>query len=82
VLAATVLHTEATLALLSEKQIVSLEADCTRQGEATELLRSLGPEQVPVLAIFDPAHPTQPTVIRGFYTQKTITELLNGIRPR
>ena len=78
VLAATVLHTEATLALLNEKQIVSLEADCTKQGEAMELLMLLGPFQVPTLAIFDPAQPTQPMVLRGFYTQKTLTELLTA----
>jgi thiol:disulfide interchange protein len=76
VLAATVLQTESVLALLGEKQIVSFEADCTRQGEATELLRQLGPEHVPTLAVFDPANPTRPTVIRGLYTQKTLTELL------
>ena len=78
VLAATVLQSEETLALLEEKRIVSLEANCTRHGEATELLRQLGSEAVPVLAIFDPAHPTQPTVVRGFYTQKTLTELLTS----
>jgi thiol:disulfide interchange protein len=78
VLAATVLQSEETLALLEEKRIVSLEANCTRHGEATELLRQLGSEAVPVLAIFDPAHPTQPTVVRGIYTQKTLTELLTS----
>jgi len=39
-------------------------------------LKQLGPEQVPVLAIFYPDHPAQPTVIRGFYTQKTLIERL------
>ena len=75
-LAATVLHTETMLALLDEKQIVSFEADCTREGEATELLLQLGPFQVPTLAIFDPAQPTKPIVVRGFYTQNMLLELL------
>ena len=79
-LAATVLQTEAILTLLDDKQIVSLEADCTRQGEAMDLLMQLGPFHVPTLAIFDPALPTQPMVIRGYYTQKTIAELLHKIR--
>jgi len=76
VLEATVLQSEAILRLLDEKQIVSLTGDCTRQGEALELLMQLGPFQVPTLAIFDPKNPTKPTVIRGFYTQKTLTDLL------
>jgi thiol:disulfide interchange protein DsbD len=76
VLEATVLQSEAILALLEEKQIVSLVADCTRDGEAKELLLQLGSFQVPTLAIFDPAKPLEPQVIRGFYTQTTLTELL------
>jgi thiol:disulfide interchange protein len=53
-----------------------LVADCTRQGEATELLKKLGSEQVPVLALFDPNNPSQPIVLRGYYSQKTLTGLL------
>jgi thiol:disulfide interchange protein DsbD len=78
VLAATVFQTETTLTLLEDKQIVSLEADCTRDGEARNLLLRLGPELVPTLAIFDPAEPSKPTMIRGGYTQKTLTERLGG----
>jgi thiol:disulfide interchange protein len=78
VLAATVLQTEAILTLLDEKQIVSFEADCTRKGEAMDLLLQLGPFQVPTLAIFEPVNPTQPIVIRGFYTQRSLAELLFG----
>jgi thiol:disulfide interchange protein len=76
VLEATVLKTDSVRKLLDEKQIVSLVADCTRQGEATELLKKLGSEQVPVLALFDPNNPSEPIVLRGFYTQKTLTGLL------
>ena len=76
ILKATVLVTEPIIAVLEEKGIVSFTADCTREGEATELLRRLGPEQVPVLAIFDPANPTRPTVLRGWYTQSQLLELL------
>ena len=80
-LEATVLQSESILTLLDEKQIISFEGDCTRDGEAKEFLMKLGSFQVPTLAIFDPTDPTQPMVIRGFYTQKTLTELLteNGI---
>jgi thiol:disulfide interchange protein DsbD len=76
ILEATVLRSQPILDLLDERGIVSFMADCTREGEATQLLRQLGPEQVPVLAIFDPANPSQPTVIRGFYTQRQLLELL------
>ncbi|MDR2705911.1 MAG: thioredoxin family protein [Planctomycetaceae bacterium] len=76
VLEATVLKTDSVQKLLDKKQIVSLVADCTRQGEATELLKKLGSEQVPVLALFDPNNPSQPIVLRGYYTQKTLIELL------
>jgi thiol:disulfide interchange protein DsbD len=79
VLEATVLESEPILKLLDEKQVITLTADCTRKGEATEFLKKLGPEQVPVLAIFDPKNPSQPIVLRGFYTQKTLTELLGKL---
>jgi thiol:disulfide interchange protein len=79
VLEATVLKTDSIRKLLDEKQIVSLVADCTRQGEATELLKKLGSEQVPVLALFDPNNPSQPIVLRGYYTQKKLIELLEKL---
>ncbi|MDR2439351.1 MAG: thioredoxin family protein [Planctomycetaceae bacterium] len=79
VLEAAVLKTDSILKLLDEKRVVSLVADCTRQGEATELLKKLGPEQVPVLALFDPNNPSQPIVLRGYYTQKKLIELLNKL---
>ena len=75
--AVAVLYTQPITAVLEEKGIVSLTADCTRrEGEASELLRKLGPEQVPVIAIFNPANPSKPTVIRGGYTQSQLLELL------
>lgn len=76
VLEAGVLQSDAVLALLDKKQIVSLTADCTREGEARNLLLQLGPELVPTLAVFDPANPHKPRVIRGFYTRKMLTEQL------
>jgi len=76
VLEATILRSAPILEVLDEKGIVSLMADCTREGEATELLRRLGPEQVPVLAIFDPANLANPQVFRGWYTQGELLEKL------
>jgi thiol:disulfide interchange protein len=79
VLEAAVLKTDSVQKLLNEKQIVSLVADCTHQGDATELLKKLGSEQVPVLALFDPNNPSQPIVLRGYYTQKKLIELLEKL---
>jgi thiol:disulfide interchange protein len=79
VLEAMVLKTDPIRKLLDEKQVVSLVADCTHQGEATELLKKLGSEQVPVLALFDPNNPSQPIVLRGYYTQKKLIELLENL---
>jgi len=76
VLEAWVLQSETILTLLDEKGIVSLTADCTRDGEAKDLLLELGPFQVPALAIFDPANPGEPTMIRGGYTQRSLAEAL------
>ncbi|MDR0520656.1 MAG: thioredoxin family protein [Planctomycetaceae bacterium] len=78
-LEATVLNSEPVVKLLDEKQIVTLTADCTRRDEAhkesIDLLKQLGPEQVPVLAVFEPKNPQKPKVLRGFYTQKTLLDL-------
>jgi thiol:disulfide interchange protein len=76
VLEATILQSDEVKSAIDKKGIISLTADCTREGEATELLMQLGPNQVPVVALFDSANPTKPTVLRGFYTQKTLLELL------
>jgi len=80
VLEAAVLQSKTILTLLDDTQIISLTGDCTRDGEAMELLLQLGPFQVPTLAIFDPAEPDKPTVIRGGYTQKTLIEEIDKLR--
>jgi len=81
VLEATVLRSEAILALLDELDIVSFQADCTREGEGQELLLMLGPFTVPTWAIFDPANPTRPRVERGWTTQRSLAEMLRTASP-
>ena len=76
VLEATILRSDAITTLFEEKGIVSLVGDCTRDSEAMERLLMLGPMQVPTLAIFHPAWPNEPTVIRGFYTRRELADLL------
>ena len=80
VLEATILQSQAILTLLDKKQTVSFMGDCTREGEAKNLLMQLGSFQVPTLAIFNLTDSTEPTarvtLIRGFYTEKTLSERL------
>jgi thiol:disulfide interchange protein DsbD len=76
-LEAQVLQSQPILTLLKEKGIVSFTADCTRQGLATDMLQKVGAVHVPALAIIDSADSTKPVVmIRGFYTQSQLLELL------
>ncbi len=81
VLEATVLNTEPITKALEANNIESFIADCTHEdGAANRFLQKFGTEHVPVplLAIFDPKNPTQPTVIRGGYTQKTLLKHLGA----
>jgi thiol:disulfide interchange protein len=79
VLEATVLNSKNVKKAFEDKRVVFLVADCTREGEATEFLRKLGPGQVPVLAVFDPKNPSKPIVFRGLYTRQNILKILDEI---
>ncbi len=77
---ATVLKTEEIQSLLDRKKIVSLKADCTKSElEGAVFLAKLGSPSVPVLALFTPEKPTEPTVIRGGFYKKTVTDLLEPL---
>jgi thiol:disulfide interchange protein len=78
VLEATVLNSDNVKNTFTQKNVVFLVADCTRDGEASEFLRKLGPGQVPVLAFFDPKNPSKPIVLRGLYTQQNVLKILNN----
>ena len=78
-LAAFVLDTAPVLELLERKGVESFVVDCTKEGNGTKFLRQFGPEQVPVLVIYDSRRPMEPTVLRGGYTQKTLIELLEKL---
>jgi thiol:disulfide interchange protein len=79
-LEAMVLNSDTVKKTIEEKKIIFLVADCTREGEATEFLRKLGPNQVPVLAFFDPKKPSTPIVLRGLYTQQNVIKILEAIQ--
>lgn len=77
VLEATVLESKIILDEIDRRNILSLQADCTRgDGPGSELLRQLGPESVPTMAVFTPDRPTEPIVIRGNYTAETLIKQL------
>jgi thiol:disulfide interchange protein DsbD len=79
VLEATVLNSNSVKKTFSDKNVIFLVADCTRDGEAVDFLRKLGPGQVPVLAFFDPKNPSTPIVLRGFYTQQNVLKILEDL---
>ena len=61
-----VLHDEEFLAKVDEKSVITLQADWSDgDPDIANLLRKLGGEQVPVVAIFDAREPNKPVVFRG-----------------
>ena len=75
-----VLHNKTVLEKIDEKGIVTLQADWTDGDEIiTDLLRRLGGEQVPVVAIFNPREPNKPIVFRGELTTQGTKPLLEQL---
>ncbi|MCL2622981.1 MAG: thioredoxin family protein [Planctomycetaceae bacterium] len=76
----SILHDKKVLDKIDEKGIVTLQADWTDGDEAiTLLLRRLGGEQVPVIAIFNPREPNKPVVFRGELTTQGTKPLLDQL---
>ncbi|MGL6193928.1 MAG: protein-disulfide reductase DsbD family protein [Thermoguttaceae bacterium] len=79
--------------VIASKNVLSLKADCTKnEMEGAVFLQKLvgGPPQqnsgsgissapVPVLAFFTPEKPTEPILIRGGFSKKTVLDLLNSV---
>lgn len=73
VLEATVLESQEVIDFIEQENLVALQADCTRRDfPGAKLLRSLGVESVPALAIFRPESPNAPFLIRGNYSAATL----------
>jgi thiol:disulfide interchange protein len=76
-LEATVLESKEVIEAVENKNIVTFRADCTKSDqEGTQLLRRLGAESVPTMAIFNPENPTEPQIIRGNYHAATLLQQL------
>ncbi|MDR1491882.1 MAG: thioredoxin family protein [Planctomycetaceae bacterium] len=73
-----VLHDKTLLKQIDKKGIVALQADWTDGNEEiTQLLRQLGSEQIPVVAVFDPKEPNKPIVLRGVFRTATLLESID-----
>ncbi|MCL2117726.1 MAG: thioredoxin family protein [Planctomycetaceae bacterium] len=76
----SVLNNKTVLERIDEKGIVTLQADWTDGDPViTNLLRRLGGEQVPVVAIFNPHEPNKPVVFRGELTTQGTKPLLEQL---
>jgi len=80
VLERTVLNSDAVIAKIEAKKTVTLQADWTDGSEEiTQMLKQLGGEQIPVVAIFDPREPNKPIVLRGLFRAATLLEQLERL---
>lgn len=80
-LESTVLHTEAIESLAERKGIVTMTADLTNRdapesAAAFALLDRFGGRQVPVVMIFSPENPDDPTILRGLFTRARLESAL------
>lgn len=73
----TTLNTNSTRELVDTHGFVTLKADWTDgSDEIREMLNKLGGDSIPTLAVFSPARPTEPIVLRDAWTQSALLEQL------
>ena len=73
----TTLNTDSTRDVVDTHRIVTLKADWTDgSDEIRDLLNRLGGDSIPTLAVFSPARPTEPIVLRDAWSQSTLLEQL------
>ncbi len=77
-----VLNSTAVIDSLRQLGIVALKADWSDDDpKVTEMLDILGSRQVPVVAVFSPRDPNNPTILRGSYTQQDILDAFKKAGP-
>jgi suppressor for copper-sensitivity B len=77
VLEQTVLHTEPVEQAIERTGAVTMYADFTKYPpEIDRVLKGLGANGVPVIAIFPGGNPYEPKVFRGVYTQQGLVDAL------
>jgi suppressor for copper-sensitivity B len=71
------LNRKETRDFVSEHNVKTLKADYTNfSDEITMWLERFDSTSIPVTAVFSPARPTEPLLIRDVYTQSTLLEVL------
>jgi thiol:disulfide interchange protein DsbD len=78
-----VMRTAPVVEEIKKLEVVPLKADWTHREKAIEVTKMLdvltgGGKQIPVIAIFSPARPNNPIVLRGSYTQQDILDALKN----
>jgi thiol:disulfide interchange protein len=77
VLEETVLHTEPVMGAIKKAGVVTLYGDFTKQPpELTRMIKALGSDGVPVIAIFPGGDPYHPIVFRDGYTVGGIVDAI------
>ncbi len=81
-LEALYLDTDAVHDMVRANRVVMLTADWTHgDPEVTEMLESLGSQQVPVIAVFPAGKMDSPIVLIGGYTQQSVLDALKRAGP-
>ena len=76
----TTLNTDSTRDVVDTHRFVTLKADWTDgSDEIRDLLNRLGGDSIPTLAVFSPAKPTEPIVLRDAWSQSTLLEQLETV---
>ncbi|NQV27167.1 MAG: thioredoxin family protein [Rhodopirellula sp.] len=76
----TTLNTDSTRDVVDAHGFVTLKADWTDgSDEIRDLLNRLGGDSIPTLAVFSPARPTEPIVLRDAWSQSTLIEQLQTV---
>ena len=76
----TTLNTDSTRDVVDTHGFVTLKADWTDgSDEIRDLLNRLGGDSIPTLAVFSPAKPNEPIVLRDAWSQSTLIEQLETV---
>ena len=76
----TTLNTNSTRDVVDTHGFVTLKADWTDgSDEIRDLLNRLGGDSIPTLAVFSPARPTEPIVLRDAWSQSTLIQQLQTV---
>lgn len=76
----TTLETEITRQAVQRDKFVTLKADWTDESEEIRyVLEQLGATSIPTLAVFSPAKPNEPIVLRDAWSQSTLIEQLETV---